>query len=140
MLIGPAMFDRLTADPTVSGIIGTRLYPAYNRESNKVYPLAVYKIENETDQMASTGPTGLVSVDVIIACIAPTYRQASKLSDAVKTALNGTSWTDSTNDLNVQGCFMADDGRRDDVITEPSTETILYYVSELTFNLFCNAV
>jgi hypothetical protein len=133
------MLAKLTADPNTLGI-GTRVYPEYARQSDKVYPLAVFKVENESRQLASDGPTGLVTCDYVIAAIAPTYKAASQLADLIETALNGKTWADTTNGVNIQGCFLADDGRREDMATNNDTEAANLYVTELTFNVFSNAL
>jgi hypothetical protein len=128
MNIARAFYDRLT------GVIGnTRVYPAYVREADKVYPLACYKIENVTPQMASDGPTGLVSADYVIAAIDTTYNGSVTLANAIQTALDGATWTDNTNGVVVQGCFLKDDGREEETVTQQDTEVILYFVTTLTF-------
>ena len=131
-----SIVGQLLATTGVTNIIATNLYPDYDKQANKVYPLAVYKIENVTSLTVNSGVNGSQSADFIVAAIGATYSDASAVAIAMQTALDGVSgvWSGVT----VQGIFLKEDGISDDVITEPQTEEILYYVKELTFEVKYN--
>jgi len=137
-MIADAIFSQVTSNGPVAALIGTRLYPEYDKQADKVYPLAVYKVENVTPLSTNTGSAGLESADVIIAAIAPKYADAATLARAIVNALDcqkGT-WTG----IVVQGCFLKDDGIADNVVTEPTTEEILYHVKEITFTVWYQTI
>lgn len=131
-----SIVGQLLATSGVTDVIATRLYPDYDKQANKVYPLAVYKIENVTPLIANDGPTGSESADFIIAAIGELYADANAVVVAMQTALQGARGVWSG--LTIQGIFLKEDGISDDVITEPQTEEILYYVKELTFEVKYN--
>jgi hypothetical protein len=138
MSVGPTFYTRLTTDSTVSGIIGNRVYPEYARESDKTYPLAVYKIEKVTTLTASDGPTGFATCTYTIAAIDQTYKGSSQLADKLQANLDGATWTDSDNNINIQGVFLEPDGRTDEVITQQDSESILYFICQLEFQVAFN--
>ena len=131
MSIGAAVAGQLQATDAVTRIIANRLYPENVRIADKVYPLCVYHVENDSSLMANDGPTGLKSANIIIAALDVTYRGAGMVADVIEDALDGARgvWSGVT----IQGCFLEDDGARDDVVTDSSTQEILYYSKELTF-------
>jgi hypothetical protein len=134
MSLPEQMYTKLSTTTAVSSLIGNRIYPEYDLSADKVYPLAVYKIENVTPQLASDGPTGLESADYIIAAISPTYGQAQQVARAIYNALEGYSVT--TDDIQIQGCFLKDDGFTDNVMTEQESERILFYITEASFQVW----
>lgn len=131
-MISAAVFTQLTTNTAVEAIIAQRLYPDYDKQADLTYPLCVYKFDKAGSQMASDGPTGLKQTNVTVACIANTKAQADTLADAVEDCLDGASWT-AQDGTRIQGSFLVDDGRDDDIVTETSTEAILYYVTSLEF-------
>ena len=136
MNIAPAITTQLLNTSGVTAIVGTRIYPEYDRQADKVYPLAVYKVENVTTYMSNQGPTGFETADYVIAVIGETYADADAVASAIQTALDGSRGTWSG--VTIQGVFLKDDGVSDDVVTEPQTEEILFYTKELTFSVSYN--
>lgn len=134
MSLGPAAKAKMEATTGITDIVAARIFPQYVRESDNVYPLIVYKVENVDPQLSHDGPTGLESADLIIAAIGATQKDARILADAIQLALNGNRGTWDT--LYCQGCFLKDDGISDDVVTEPTTEESLYYTKELSFTVW----
>jgi hypothetical protein len=130
MTIQEQIVSVLTTDSDVTNLIGNRVYPEYNLSADKVYPLAVYKVENVSPQIASDGPTGLESCDFIVAAISPTYGQAQTLARTIYNALEG--YQIRTDSIQVQGMFLKDDGFSDNVQTEQESERILYYICEVS--------
>jgi hypothetical protein len=132
MNIGPSLFSELTADTGVSGLIVDRVYPEWTREADKVYPLAVYTVET-SPHLTNDGPSGLIYSTITIAAIGQTYADADAVGSAILDALNGNRGTWGT--VNVQGCFLHENGIDDKVITDPDSEAILFYSQELTFDV-----
>jgi hypothetical protein len=132
-MLGAAIVTKVTGDTTITAISGGRIYPEYVRMSDKRYPLCVYKIEQVTPLLSNSGPTGLESAEIVIACIANTYKQAAQLSAVVQASLDGSLGASWGTTIVMQGCFLKDDGISDSVVTDPETEQILYYVKELSF-------
>jgi len=135
MSIAQAITNKLATTTGVSSLIGTRLYPSYDREADHQYPLAVYKIQNTTAQMSTDGPTGLESADCVIAAIGKSYADADTAAQAIKAALNGARGT--WNGVIVQGTFAKDgEAGNDDVVTEATSEEITLYTKTLTFEVW----
>jgi hypothetical protein len=132
--IEAAVVAKLLADGDIAALIVDRLFPEYDRQNNKDYPLAVYKVQNQTNLTANDGPTGLRNCDIVIAAIAETHEAATEIADALEAVLDSQKgvWSGIT----VQGSFLKEDGISDDVITEPQTEEILYFVRECSFNIW----
>jgi hypothetical protein len=134
--IGPAILGKLLATAGVTTLVGNRIYPEYDFQRQKLYPLLVYKVENVTPLVANDGPSGAETADVVISCIGETYADADNVAFAVQTALDFESGTWAG--MTVQGVFLKDDGISDDVVEEPQTEEILYYVKLLSFSVSYN--
>ena len=132
MSLNTALVSYLQADTALAALIVDRIYPEFDSPEDHLYPLAVYKLD-VTPLMANDGPIGLETATLTIAAIAPTYAQAKDVGSALQTALDGKRGTWSG--VVVQGAFLNDDGVTDDVVTEPTTRQILYYIKELTFTI-----
>ncbi len=131
--LSPTVFARLTTDAGVSAIVAERVYPLYVREADKVFPYACFKTEAVSSHMASDGPTGLYSADLIVAAVDKTLIGSAALADAIQKSLDGATWSDTPNNIRIQGSFLKDDGREELPVTDQDTEAILYYQTELTF-------
>ena len=132
-MIAAALVSKILATTAVTNLIDDRIYAAYDRLENKVYPLAVYKVEEVSTLNCNDGPTGNISGDFQIACIGESYSDADALATALLTALDGASGTWAG--LQVQGVFLKENGISDDILTEPQTEEILYFIKELNFTV-----
>ena len=130
--IGQAFIAQIQSIPAVTAQIAERVYPAYVYLADKTFPLAAYKIDNGTTSASYDGTVNqLRSCNIVISCIGGTYAQADGLKEALLTAFDGTAGTWGT--TVVQGCFLNEDGISEDTMTEPETEEILYYITEVTF-------
>ena len=130
--IALAIVEKLTTDPDVEQAIGGRIYPEYVKEADRVYPLVVMELQIGIAE-GFDGPSGLEYAVAQIAAVAKSYSQAVAVAGLIKTALDGKSGTWA--DVEVQGAFLQPDGLKDDVVTDPKTEEILYYVRVLSFDL-----
>jgi hypothetical protein len=130
--IAPAIFNRLTTDSGVTNLIGTRVYPSYDRQSDRIYPLVTYKFDI-TPQAAFDGTAGIEYAVGKFAAVATTYAGATQVADALYNSLEARSGTWAG--VVVQGCYLQENGISDDVVTDPTTEEILYYVKVLQFDI-----
>jgi hypothetical protein len=132
-VISKAIFNRLSTDAGVSGIVGTRVYPEDVREWEKRFPLVVYKIEGVTALRAHDGPIGLSQATILVAANATTYDGAATLGGAIQACLDTVKGTWAG--VVVQGCFLADDGVFDDVVVLTESVKLTVYVRQLTFRI-----
>ena len=132
MTLGEAFYDYLATVEAITDLIGDRVYPQYVKLADKTPPLIVYKLDNTTSIVTySDGANALKSADIVITAVGKHYADAQAVADALVSALDGQSGTWGT--VTVQGCFLHDDGISDDVITEPESEEVMYFVKELRY-------
>jgi hypothetical protein len=134
--IATAVVSKLASVAGVTALIENRVYPSYDRQTDRTDPLAVYSLDI-TPITDFDGPTGVMTAVLEIAAIAETYAEAVALGKAIYAALEFQSgdWGGVT----VQGCFMQDEGERDDKVTDPTSEEILFFVKSFRFDLTFNA-
>ncbi len=91
-MIEPAIVAYLGADPTVAGIVGTRIRPVTEglRESR---PFLTYEVTGDEPIMSHSGPSNFSTANVEIGIVADTYGAAANLADNIKRLLSGTQWT-----------------------------------------------
>ena len=134
--LADAIFARLSTDSGVSAIVGSstaaRVYPVWDRVADHVFPLVVYKIDVSQD-VAFDGPISLATGNIRIAAVARSYDAAVALANAIMASLIGASGTWAG--VEVQGVFPAEQNSiADDVVNDPATENVLFYIRELTFD------
>ena len=78
----------LLADGTVSGLIGSRLYPAM-AEENVATPYVIYSIVSFKPTMAHDGPTGGARARVQFHIVADRVGSLEAVSTAIQDALEG---------------------------------------------------
>jgi hypothetical protein len=80
----------LKAQPTVSAIVGTRVYPIRKpKVKSKLNPYIVYRREDTDRVFSLTGFSGLTEATIQIGCWADTYGAAKRLADAVRLVVDG---------------------------------------------------
>lgn len=107
MSVGEAIFGKLTDDPTVSGLLGDRVYPLQAVQFSR-FPLAAYEFGDSQYDQTYSGPSGLSSHAGTIACVGLTFDSAEALGNAVRTLINGQKGT--WGGVTVLGCFVNDVG------------------------------
>ena len=102
MSLETGLYTALTADSTLSGLVGSRIYPEIMPQG-VTYPAVSY-------QRVSTGRTNLLSgvddfteVRVIIDCWDDSYSGVKAVADAVKSAIDGVTVLGAQS---IQHCFM----------------------------------
>lgn len=88
MMLEEALYDYITSDNTVSGIIGTRLYPAVLPEGVDLPAMAYQRISRD-GMIAHDGPTGLATVRIQLTMQAQSYLTLRSLADAVRVLFDG---------------------------------------------------
>ncbi len=99
----PVVYSRLTGDATVASFVGSRVFPVFAPTGTDM-PLAVVQISGVDRDQALSGPIGRPVVSVSVTLYATTYNEVSKLSRAVRRALDG--YTGTTAGATVQRTTM----------------------------------
>ena len=76
----------LTADATVSGLVGTRVTP-YVRNREDDFPCVVYSIPREELDTPASGTITNRAAELSVACMARAYLDADSIAEAVIDAL-----------------------------------------------------
>lgn len=92
MILEEALYKHLIADNTVSGIIGTRLYPEMLPEGTAL-PAMVYQRISRDGLIAHDGPTGLATVRMQLTLLAASYLTLRTLAEAVRVVFDGKRQT-----------------------------------------------
>jgi hypothetical protein len=96
-----AIRDLLLADTTVSGKVGTRIYPVV-LPTDCAYPAITYQLISDTSSPTLTS-TGQQQKRVQIDCWSKTYLEAKQLQTAVRAVLDGFAGALSDGTL-IQNC------------------------------------
>ena len=107
-VFGEAVYSALSADGTVSGLVGTRIYPNVMPEGSDL-PAVVYSVISDVPENSFTGAYAdrLRGARVQVDCYARpstaggAYRQAETLAEAVDACLTSqlTCWREVSRDL-----------------------------------------
>ncbi|QDU62170.1 hypothetical protein Pan216_30370 [Planctomycetes bacterium Pan216] len=81
-----ALRAKLIADATVSGLVGTRIYPSEAPEGAP-RPYVVYEVEDE--DLGAQPNDKLTRMSLETRCVAGSYGEAEELAKALKDALHG---------------------------------------------------
>jgi hypothetical protein len=131
--IAQAILYQLANTSGVTDLIANRIYPNYDLQSDRQYPNAVYTIDS-SPVLAFDGPSGMNDGTLRIHVFSTTYSQTAQVAQAVVAALEFQSGT--WVGVEVQGVFLLDEnGIQDFVVTEPTTEEVLFHGKTVTFEL-----
>jgi len=83
-----AVRDHLLADPDVSELVSTRIYPGALPQA-AIYPAIRYQRVDTVRVYSKAGYEGDSRPRLQIDCWAETYLEAKRLADAVRTAMDG---------------------------------------------------
>ena len=97
-LVEETLVTRLQSDPTVSGLVGNRVYPV-NQVESVVFPLLVYQRISTTPFPVLSGTTSLQAARFQISVWSDKYSETKTVADAVKTALDGKNNTTFQNEV-----------------------------------------
>lgn len=88
MSIDAALFSFVTAQASVSTLIGTRFYPGRSPQT-PTYPLAVYHRVSSTRTDSLSGDSGLADPRFQISAQSPNYATARSVAEALRAVLSG---------------------------------------------------
>ena len=104
---GKALYGRLAADETVTGLVGRRIRKV-RASQNELLPYIVYRRLNTQRAHITTGAShGLPTARYMLLCYAATQEAAEILADVVRVSLDG--WRDLLTTPRVQACLVDDD-------------------------------
>lgn len=83
-----ALRTRLLADSTVSGLVGTRIFPLVIPQGQALPAIAYQRISGVREH-THAGASGLAHPRIQYACVAETFTQARAVADAVRQRLDG---------------------------------------------------
>lgn len=124
-MIGKALYSRLSSDPGVSGMVGTRIYPWDAAPQNPVLPHIVYLVESSDAVESLRGSSGLCFADVRIDCVSDRYLTSQEIAEAVRLALQGAAWTAAGISVRGTRCIDAASDRPEDA--EPGDEGAMFH-------------
>lgn len=123
-----AIYYLLAADATVSGLVGTRIYPNLVPQAASL-PAITYQQISGVREHTADGADGIVESRFQINCWASTYTGAKSLSDAVRKELDGYKGT--VGSRNILFCFLADEDDMPQIA--PETDVLQRYGKRLDF-------
>lgn len=91
-MIEQGIEQRLAADSTIAGLVGTRIYPLVLPEACQ-YPAITYQLISAVEIYTNDGPLGEVRARIQIDTWAKRYSQAKTVDQAVRASLNGFTGT-----------------------------------------------
>lgn len=92
MSLNAALYTRVITDTTISGLIGTKFYPA-TAVQEATAPYAVYQRISTPRDYTQDGASGMSWPRYQITSIAATFSGARALADAMRARLSGFSGT-----------------------------------------------
>jgi hypothetical protein len=109
----PGIRAHLAADPAITAIVGSRIYPVQLPQGIRLASL-VYSRISEIESYHNAGPSALMQTRFQFDSVSPVVDEATLLADAVKERLGGFAGaiTYTGGVLNVEGIFF-DMGRED---------------------------
>lgn len=92
MSAGKAIYDILSTDSTVSGLVAARVFP-FGAEQNQVKPYVVYSQISATPEKTKDRSHQIITGRYQVDIFGNTYDEASTIADAVNDALSFKSGT-----------------------------------------------
>lgn len=93
--IESAIYTKLAADPVVSSLVSTRIFPNVIPQGESM-PAIAYQMISGAREHTTDGPEGLCQARFQVTCWAGTYSEAKQLSEAVRKELDGYRGTVSS--------------------------------------------
>ena len=109
-MLGPALRSLLLADATVSGLVGTRIYPV-RLPQGVTYPAISYTTISGTRPQNTTGSSGQSGPRIQLDFWSLSFAEAKALSEAARLVLQGFKGDAGSPAVAIQGAFF--DSERD---------------------------
>tara|TARA_R100001594_G_scaffold71534_1_gene106133 strand:+ start:1407 stop:1808 length:402 start_codon:yes stop_codon:yes gene_type:complete len=92
MKVGLAIYNLLSNDSDVTGIVAEKIFPNVAKQTTR-FPFIIYEVNGEVPTNDKDGVSTLDTDSVMVACYCKTYSQASDLARKIRTALDRKSGT-----------------------------------------------
>jgi hypothetical protein len=137
MDIGPSIVAKLLADIPTTGLIGNRIYPEFQPEICKRFPLIVYTCDKAEADESYSGASGLANQSIKVQCISKTRDQAAALGRIVFNVLADMAgiW----GGVQIQDCSYVTEEESMEPMPEMGPDVILH-VRELEFNVWYSLI
>ena len=129
-MIGVDIYGILSESETVSGIIGTRIYPNDASAKETPLPCIIYELQNLVLETTydEEGTIDLATIDFIVHCVARTYGKVQELYNAVMPVLVDYSGG------RIEG--IKHESSVEESIFNPNSDEAQYYKVEITFKVW----
>ena len=112
-MIEDEIFTRLTGDATITGLVGTKIYPG-GAPQGIALPYVTYKRVSTDPVYTITGDNGLNDATYQIDAWSQTYSEAVSIADAIRARLEG--WQDVSGTPKFYGTRVVEE---DDIVASP---------------------
>lgn len=106
-MIGKVIYDLLSNDVTVSGLVSARIYPD-TVPQNAEFPYIAYTVTSTTPTDAKDGASELDTVSFQVDCYAREYATAQTIAEGVRAALD--RYTGTNNSVVVDKIIFSNQG------------------------------
>ena len=87
MEIGKAIFNILSNDSDILGLVESRIFPNVAPQATE-FPFIIYDVTGVQPNDTKDGPSTVDTNDVMISCYSETYSQASDLANKIRRAMD----------------------------------------------------
>jgi len=129
VIIGNAIFAKLSESDQVKTIAGDRIYPIVS--SDDKYPLIVYEVSRQTNEMLDR--PDLINYTVSITVVSQKYATTCTLANAVIDALDRKSGT--WGGIEIRKCNMTE-STSEDAYSEGSNIESIFYTQDQTYSVW----
>jgi hypothetical protein len=126
--IEEALYSVLAADETVSGLVGTRIYPL-SIPDNAAMPAVVYQRISGAALLTMDGAHSMTHARFQLNCWSDEYGETRDLSDAVRQCLDG--YSGDVGNVSVLGVFVEGEIDLGEIV--PDVETSKRHAKALDF-------
>lgn len=92
MLVGKAIYDILTNDSTIEGLVADKVFPNVAAQTTE-FPFIVYDVTSDDPEDTKDGVSTLDANSIMVSGYADNYSRAADLAVAIRDALDRTSGT-----------------------------------------------
>lgn len=129
MNIEQFIYSKLSTDPTISGLVSTRITPLIRQQGQTLPAITYQQIDNIIDHHLQ-GSSGWCEARYQINCFDDDYDDMIVLAKAVRELLDGYS------DSNIDHIFLNDEGETEP--TDSESEDFIIYVKRMDFVFYYN--
>lgn len=101
VFIEEELFNRITGDPTVSGLVGLRVFPVVLPDKVNMPAVTVNRIGTQRIPVLVSGTLGLARASMQISVFSDDYEETMLVASGIRDALDGTESTIIENQLDL---------------------------------------